>query len=161
MTISPATNVQSISPIDMTDFSPILIVVLVNSQYCSSDLQRKLTYAFFTLSFFPNLLNPASERKGVYRNKSRGGKICAKRKIFFCPPLGASRGGQNSNCKVITLGFLDIRHKYKILKRHTYSPNNYLLSTTLSLLQTKLAEKNIVFIILFTFYYTFIGIFSI
>ena len=38
MTISPATNVQSISPIDMTDFSPILIVVLVNSQYCSSDL---------------------------------------------------------------------------------------------------------------------------
>ena len=70
-----------------------------------------------------------------------GGKICAKRKIFFCPPLGASRGGQNSNCKFITLGFLDIRHKYKILKRHTYSPNNYLLSTTLSLLQTKLAEK--------------------
>ena len=71
-----------------------------------------------------------------------GGKICAKRKIFFFPPLGAPRGGQNSNCKFITHGFLDIRHKYKILKRHTYSPNNYLLSTTLSLLQTKLAEKN-------------------
>ena len=75
-----------------------------------------------------------------------GGKICAKRKNFFCPPLGAPRGGQNSNCKFITLGFLDIRHKYKILKRHTYSPNNYLLSIV--------SKKS-------TFYYTFIGIFSI
>ena len=34
--------------------------------------------------------------KGVYRNKSRG--------------------GQNLNCKFKIFGFLDIRHKYKILK---------------------------------------------
>ena len=78
--------------------------------------------------------------KGVYRSKCRGG---AK---FFLPPLGAPRGRKNSNCKFITLGFLDIRLKYKILKRHTYSPNNYLLSIV--------SKKS-------TVYYTFIGIFSI
>ena len=51
--------------------------------------------------------------KGVYRNKSGG-------------------GGQNLNCKFKTFGFLDT------LKVHIQS--NYLTSTTLSLLQTELAE---------------------
>ena len=56
----------------------------------------------------------------------------AKKK--FAPPPGAPRGGgQTLNCKFKTFGFLDT------LKVHIQS--NYLASTTLSRLQTKLAEK--------------------
>ena len=57
--------------------------------------------------------------KGVYRKKSRGG--------------GANF--QNLNRKFKTFGFLDT------LNVHIQS--NYLTSTTISLLQTKIAEKNI------------------
>jgi len=55
----------------------------------------------------------------------------AKKK--FAPPPGAPRGGQTLNCKFKTFGFLDT------LMVHIQS--NYLASTTLSRLQTKLAEK--------------------
>ena len=52
--------------------------------------------------------------KGVYRNKSKEAKF-AKREIVFSPTLGAPRDGQNLNGKFKTFGFLDIRHKYKML----------------------------------------------
>ena len=70
------------------------------------------------LSFYHKLkfLNPCS--KGVQRGE-----------IFATPPPS----WQNLNCKFETCGFLDN------LKVHIQS--NYLTSTTLSLLQTKLAEK--------------------
>ena len=50
------------------------------------------------------------------------------------PHSGAPRGGQTLNCKLKTFCFLDT------LKVHVQSKT--LASTTLSLLQTKLAEKN-------------------
>ena len=58
----------------------------------------------------------STKAKGVYRNMSKGGR------------------GQNLNCKFKTFGFLDT------LNVHIQS--NYLTSTTLSLIQTKLAGKN-------------------
>ena len=60
-----------------------------------------------------------------------GGEICAKRKFFLLLLLELLGGGANLNCKFKTFGFLDVRHKYSA-------------TTTLSLLQRKLAEKNIV-----------------
>ena len=57
----------------------------------------------------------------------------------FGPPLEllGEGGGQNLNCKLKTFGFL------VTLKVHIQS--NYLAGTTLSLLQTKLAEKKLMF----------------
>jgi len=59
----------------------------------------------------------------------------------FPPPLEAPRGG-DLNCKFKTFGFLD-NLKLRI-------KSNYLASNTLSLLQTKLAEKNSKQIFLFS-----------
>ena len=68
--------------------------------------------------------------KGVHRNKSELDARDAKyAKKWFTP---IERGG-NLNCKLKTFGFMDT------LKVHIQS--NYLTSTTLSLIQTKLAEK--------------------
>ena len=53
---------------------------------------------------------------------------------FFAPPRSFWGGGRNLNCKLKTFDFLTT------LKVHIQS--NYLATTTLSLLQTKLAEKN-------------------
>ena len=74
--------------------------------------------------------------KGVNINKSGGGQLCAN---IFChsTPPGDPRRRKNLKNKFKTFGFSDIRHKFKILLRYT----NYLANTTLSLLQTKLAEK--------------------
>ena len=94
-------------------------------------------YAEYTqlLLTFPALVPWLKRSKGVYINKSRGGKY-AKRNIIS-PPLRSSQGGQNLNCKFKTFGFLD---DLDTLKVHIQS--SYLASTTLSLLQTKIAEKN-------------------
>ena len=72
--------------------------------------------------------------KGVHRNISSGGPNMREAK-FFCPPQGTPRGGANMNCKFKTFGFLDTV-KVRIIQ------SNYLTNNTLSLLQTKLAEKN-------------------
>ena len=61
--------------------------------------------------------------------------------IFFCfasPPLGAPRGrGQNLNCNS-KLSFLDTLKLHNVTK---HKQSYYLTMTTLSLIQTKLAEK--------------------
>ena len=64
-------------------------------------------------------------------NLKGGGEICGKRKIP--PPLGAFPG-EKFYCKFKTFDFLDT------LKGHIQS--NYHANNTLSLLQTKLGEKN-------------------
>ena len=63
-----------------------------------------------------------------------GVQICA-RQNFFAPPKELLGGGANMNCKFKTFGFLDTV-KVRIIQ------SNYLTNNTLSLLQTKLAEKN-------------------
>ena len=63
-----------------------------------------------------------------------GGKICAKREKNFAPPPKSFWGGANLNRKFKTLDFLDTLKVYTI-------QSNYHTRTTLSLHQTKLAEK--------------------
>ena len=58
---------------------------------------------------------PKKNIKGVHRNKSGGRRNLRVEAKNYAPPLGAPRGGANLNCKFKTFGFLDIRHKYKIL----------------------------------------------
>ena len=101
-----------------------------NSQFAGPATQFQLNNKMYLRSIYPRciflwfclnvscltLSNIQCKRKGFFRNKFRGSKY-----------------GQNLNCKFKTFGFLDT------LKIHLQS--NYLTSTTLSLLQTKLAEK--------------------
>ena len=63
-----------------------------------------------------------SGSQGTYKeNKSRGPNMHEAQNLFFAPPpiFGASRGGKSLYCKFKTFGFLDIRHKNKILIRYT------------------------------------------
>ena len=58
--------------------------------------------------------NKSIYSKGVYRNKSWRGSAKFARRAKKIPPHLLGGGGQNLNCKFKTIGFMDIRHKYKI-----------------------------------------------
>ena len=73
-----------------------------------------------------------------------GAKFARSEKKIFCPPLGAPRGGGKIwtvNSKYLASWILGISIRYLKL---VHIQSNHLESTTLSLLQTKLAEKKIV-----------------
>ena len=98
------------------------ILICKIDEICVSTESFILNSKIFDDLFLCAICN-AIKGKGLYRNK----------RIFLPPPLRDPRGGPNLNCKLKTFGFLDT------LK--VYIQSNYLSSTTLSLLPTKLAEK--------------------
>ena len=80
-------------------------------------------------------------------NAIKGKGLYKISEFFLPPPLRDPRGGPNLNCKLKTFGFLDT------LK--VYIQSNYLSSTTLSLLPTKLAEKKLIVLCSLLFIFRF------